>query len=110
MPLHGPLDTCRLSQTYCLSPTQPDHNIYLYSGFISPFSIFSYSVNPKSGPAFSRLLFWLQQATKYAQQLAALKQMKPKQTLYPKWKKLTASVLGKMYLLNVSGSTRTRIS
>lgn len=44
--------------------TTPHHNIYLYSGFKSPFSIFSYSVKLMSGPALSRLRFWLQQATK----------------------------------------------
>ncbi len=34
-----------------------DYSIYLYSGFMSPFSTFSYSVSPRSGPAFSLLLF-----------------------------------------------------
>ena len=78
--------------------TRPHHSIYLYSGFRSPFSIFSYSVKLISGPAFSRFLFWLQQARKYKQQLAALRQMNPKQTLYPKWKKFFASVAGKIYV------------
>ena len=42
---------------HSIRPAFPHHNIYLYSGFKSPFSIFSYSVKLISGPAFSRLLF-----------------------------------------------------